>query len=158
HLMGDFECIRCKRRSTVRMQTKLLRHERDNCCRDYGVGDTEQLVGLCEYCPLEPWDGKAPLVVAVGVWDYPRCGLDWQWAGATFDVQPARRYPVGTIRELIGLQPWQAADLAGVHLVEAWLAEHSNLWGPGRQYNWFKGIELWNACPLTERREWVAAG
>ena len=41
HFRGAFECVRCRRASDALIQTKLLRHEADNCCREYRAGDTE---------------------------------------------------------------------------------------------------------------------
>ena len=158
YLVGDFACVRCRRMSAACIQTKLLRHEVDNSCREYRVGDAEELVGLDDYCPLDPWDGRLPLVVGVGDWDCQHCGLNWQWARATFDVQPTVGEPVAILRELVGLRPMQGSDLMGVHFAESWLAELSDLWAPPPNYNWPDGYERWLACPLTERRERVAAG
>ncbi len=158
HLVGNFECLRCRRKSTDRIQTKLLRHEADNSCRDYRVGDAEELVGLGDYCPLDPWDDRSPLVVVVGEWDCRNCGLGWQWAKATFEVRPVAGDPIATLRELVDFRPWQAADLVGVNFADEWLAAFSGLWASGAKYNWFEGIEQWRARPLAERRERVAAG
>ena len=77
-----------RRTSDASFQTKLLRHDADNSHRTYRVGDTEALVGLDRYCTLYLWDGRSPLVVAVGDWDCSHCGLNYQWARAEFTVQP----------------------------------------------------------------------
>jgi hypothetical protein len=158
HFRGAFECVRCRRVSDALIQTKLLRHEADNSSRGYRTGDAEALVGLDDYCPLHPWDGGSPLVVAVGDWDCAHCGLNWQWARAVFDVRPELGPPVVMIRELSGFQPWQATDLGGVHFVETELAELSGLWPPLPAYNWPEGRARWGACPVSERCERVAAG
>jgi hypothetical protein len=158
NLHGAFECIRCRRVSDALIQTKILRHEADNSCREYGVGDTEVLVGLDDYCPLLHWSGGSSLVVAVGDWDCSFCGLNWQWARAVLDVHRGAGPPVATIRELSGLRPWLGADLAGVHFVEADLAKLSDLWPRPPAHNWSEGLTRWSACPVPERCERVAAG
>lgn len=158
NLVGELTCLRCRRVSTACIQTKLLRHEADNSCREYRVGEGDEMVGLEDYCPLDPWDGRSALVVAVGDWDCDHCGLNWQWARAEFEVQPTEGYPVATLREFVGLEPWQASDLERVHYAESWLAELSGIWPTGADYRWWEGFELWQACPLAERRERVAAG
>jgi hypothetical protein len=157
HLLGDFECLRCGRKSTDRIQTKLLRHEADNSCRDYRVGDAELLVGLGDYCPLDPWDDRSPLVVVVGEWGCSNCGLGWQWARATFEVRPAAGDPIATLRELVDFRPWHAADLVGVNFADEWLAAFFDLFS-GAKYTRLEGFERWPAYPLAERRERVAAG
>jgi hypothetical protein len=158
NLVGEFTCVRCRRLSAACIQSKLLRHEADNSCREYRVGDSEVLVGLEDYCPLDPWDGQSLLVVVVGEWDCEHCGLSWQWAKAEFRVRLEAGESVATLRHLICFQPWQPADLDGVNYAEACLAELSGMWAPPPQYNWHEGLELWQACPLSERRERVAAG
>jgi hypothetical protein len=130
YLRGQFECVRCRQASDALIQTKLLRREADNSRREYRAGDTELLVGLDDYCPLHPWGGGSPLVVAVGDWDCAYCGLNWQWSRAVLEVRPSAGPSAATIRELSGLRPWRAADLAGVHFAEAELAELSGLWSP----------------------------
>jgi hypothetical protein len=158
NLEGLLECIRCRRISFAMIQTKLLRHEPDNSCRKYRVGDSEELVGLEDFCPLDPWNGTSPLVVGVGDWDCSHCGLPWQWARAVFDVRAGNGNPIITLRSLRDLRPKQPINLAGIHFVEPWLAELSGLWNDSPEYNYFKGLETWNGCSLTDRREKVAAG
>jgi hypothetical protein len=158
YFRGQFECVRCRRESDAWMQTKLLRHEADNCSRPYQLGDSEALVGLDRYCALHPWDGRAPLVVAVGDWDCEHCGLNWQWARAVFDLAPVPGRLVARIRDLSGLQPRRAADLAGIHFVEPDLADLSGLWERPPRFKWTEGLLRWQACPVTERCDRVAAG
>jgi hypothetical protein len=122
------------------------------------VGDSEELVGLDDFCPLDPWDDRSAWVVVVVLWNCQNCGLDFQLAKATFEVHSAAGLPIATLRDLVDFRPWQAADLAGVNFADEWLAAHSGLWASGPKYNWFEGIERWRACPLAERRERVAAG
>ncbi len=110
------------------IQTKLLRHEADNASRAYGIGDSEVLVGLEDYCPLHPWGGSSPLTVAVGDWACGHCGLNWQWAAVVFEVSAAGDRQVVTLCDLIGLQPCRPDKLDGVHFVEADLAELSGMW------------------------------
>lgn len=155
---GAFECVRCRRTCNACFQTKLLRHDADNVGREYRVGDTEALVGLEDYCTLYPWGGGSPLVVAVGDWDCFDCGLNWQWARAVLDVEPGANPPMATIREMSGLQPWRAEDLAGIHFIESDLAELSGLWARAPAYNWPEGFARWGVCPVPERCERVAAG
>lgn len=160
YFRGAFECVRCRRVSDALIQTKLLRHDADNCWREYSVGDTEVLVGLDDdYCPLHAWGGESPLIVAVGDWDCTHCRLPWQWARAVLDVRPTKTGPPAvTIRELSTLQPRRVADLAGVHFVEPDLAELSGLWPRPPVYNWSHGWDRWQACPVPERCEHVVAG
>ena len=158
YLVDRFECVRCRRVSNVYIQNKLLRHEADNSSREYRVGDVEKLVGLDDYCPLDPWDGRSPLVVAIGDWDCEHCRLNWQWARATFELQPASGDPIAILRELINFQPRQPSDLIGVHYAESELAELSGFWTSPPGYNWQEGFERWTACPLAQRREHLAAG
>jgi hypothetical protein len=144
--------------SDDRIQTKLLRHERDNCSREYGVGDSEEIVGLDDFCPLNPWDGHSPLVVAVGDWACQHCNLNWQWAKVVFHVDQVGSRLVGTIRELIGFRPSRAEELAEFHYLVSDLAELSGLWEPPPRFNWPEGFARWLACPVPERSERVAAG
>jgi hypothetical protein len=140
------------------IQTKLLRSEADNSSRLYRVGDSEVLDGLSDYCPLYSWDGRSPLVVGVGDWTCAHCGLNWQWAKAVLAVEQVAGRVVASIRGLTGLEPIQAAELAGVHFVESDLAELSGLWEPPPRYDWPQGFARWQECPVSERCERVAAG
>lgn len=158
YFRGLLECVRCRRMTDAWIQTKLLRHQADNSCQEYRVGDTEALVGLDDYCPLHPWDGDSPLVVAVGDWGCSYCSLNWQWARIVLEVQPDSDPPAATIRDLCVLRPWRPADLASIHFVEPDLAELSDLWGRGSAYNWQEGMARWMACLLQERCERLAAG
>ncbi len=157
HFRGGFECIRCRKTSDTYFQTRLLRHDADNWSRHYGAGDSEILVGLEDYCPLYPWDGSSPLIVAVGDWECEHCNLNWQWAKAVFEVAHTGGELLGTIRELAGLQPLRAADLTGVHFVEPELAMLSGLWEQSFR-NWLEGVARWLASSVEERCERVAAG
>src|SRR5262249_40393450 len=150
HFQGSFECVRCRRMSEAWIQTKLLRHERDNCSRPYRIGESEILVGLDDYCPLYPRDGSSPLTVAVGDWVCEHCSLHWQWAKAVFEVKRRRAELVGTITDLSGLQPVSPAALDGVHFCEDWLAEFSGLWDRHPHYNFWTGLARWEACPVLE--------
>jgi hypothetical protein len=158
HLQGNFECINCRRTSAALIQTRILRAEADNSCRQYQVGDSEILDGLDDYCPLSPWDRRTPLVVVVGEWDCAHCHLSWQWAKVILDVEQVAGRNVATIRELSGLQPLHAADLAGVHFVESELAALADLWARPPNFSWSAGFARWLACPVSERCERVAAG
>lgn len=155
---GSFECVRCRMTSDINFQTKLLRSEADNWSREYRVGDSEVVDGLEDYCPLDPWDGCLPLVVAVGDWDCDHCGLNCQWAKVVLTVAQTGAGLVGTIRELSGLEPRQSADLAGVHFIDPYLAELSGLWASQPHYNWHEGLARWQECSVKERCEQVAAG
>jgi hypothetical protein len=158
HFRGVFECVRCRRASDTCIQTKLLKHEVDNSSQEYCVGDTEALVGLGDYCPLHTWCGGSFLIVALGDWACSHCGLNWQWARAVFDLCPGVSPPTVTIRELSEFQPWRASDLGSIHFVEAELAELSGFWARRPVYNWPEGLARWEACPVPERCERVAAG
>jgi hypothetical protein len=158
YFQGRFECVRCRRMSDACIQTKLLCSQADNSSRPYGVGDSEVLDRLDDYCPLHPWDGRSPLVVVVGDWDCAHCGLNWQWAKAILEVTQVFGRLVATLRELSGFQPGQASELTGVHFVEADLAELSGLWERPPRYNRPEGFLRWQAYPVPERCERVAAG
>lgn len=157
HFVGQLECVRCRRISDAMIQTKLLRHEADNSSREYRVGDAEELVGLEDYCPLEPWDHRSLLVVGVGDWDCDHCGLAWQWAKVSLGVALIAGRTVAAIHELSSLQPFRASDLIGIHFVEDDLAKLSNVWDtppPDRPV----GLQGWQAYSVAERRERLAVG
>lgn len=88
HIAAPLQCVRCGEISDTGsdMQTKLLRAEMDNSCHDYRVGDAEIMVGLNDYLPLHPWDGKSELVVGLGDWSCHACRLWPQWAKVKFEV------------------------------------------------------------------------
>jgi hypothetical protein len=158
YFQGRFECLRCRRISEASIQTKLLHSQANNCSRQYRVGDSEVIVGLDNYCPLQPWDGLSTLVVAVGDWECDDCHLNYQWAKAVFEVTKVGDTLQATILELSVLQPRSAEDLAGVHFIETDLAELSGLWEQPPRYNWPEGFLRWQACSMPERYERVAAG
>ena len=155
---GEFECVRCRRTSTALIQTKLLRHEVENCNRVYRIGDTDELVGLDDYLPLETWDGSSSLTIAVGEWDCPYCGLSWQWAKVVFDYERSAGRGMVTIRELSGLQPRHAADLAEIQFIDSYLARLSGLWPDPPDFNWAMGLEQWRAHSVSSRCELTAVG
>lgn len=160
YFRGELECIRCQRLSDALIQTKLLHTDADNFLRSYRVGDSEVMVmdGLDDFCPLYPWDGGSPLVMAVGDWACDHCSLNWQWARVVLDVRPGESHPTVSIRDLSTFRPWQPSDLDGVHFVEPDLAELSGLWASPPSYNWSEGWDRWQACSLTERCERVSVG
>ena len=155
HFRGEFECVQCRKTSDAWIQTKLLRHDAENCYRRYQVGDTEVMDGLGDYLPLHMWDGSTQLVVAVGDWECDHCCCAWQWARAVFEVQAAKPHSQVEIRNLSTLQPWQPADLNGIHFVEYELARLSGLW---EGVNGLEGWDRWEACSVGERCERVTAG
>lgn len=158
HLSGRFECIRCRKVSDAWFQTKIFRTDVDNSSHTYSVGDSEVLDGLDDYCPLHPWDGTSPLVVAVGDWDCNYCSLNWQWAKAVFALRGPSQPTMATVTELSTLQPFQTSDLDGIHYLQSDLAELSGLFGEGRTFNWPTGLINWKACSVGERSERVANG
>lgn len=159
-LCNRFRCLRCGAESEACIQTKLFRTEYDNSGREYRVGNSEIVDGMEDYCPLHPWDASEPLVVAVGDWSCRHCDLNWQWARLVVTIDHPTRLGEfsATIRELSTLIPSRPTELAGIHLVESWLAESSGLWGTGPDYNWAAGLERWISLPVSERCERVAAG
>ena len=161
YFCNRFRCLRCGMESLGHIQSKLLRTESDNSCREYHVGDSEIVDGIDDYCPLYPWNGSEPLVAAVGDWSCQHCSLNWQWAKLVLKVNDHTRFCdtfSATITELSSLIPGQASELAGIHLVESWLAESSGLWGRGPDYNWAGGLEKWINLPVADRCERVALG
>jgi hypothetical protein len=158
HLKGRFECVRCKKASDTWFQTKILRSDIDNSFHTYSVGDSEILDGLDDYCPLHPWNGISPLVVAVGDWGCDYCGLNWQWAKAVFTLQSPSLPTIATVVEFSTLQPFLSSELEGIHYLESDLAELSGLFGRGKQFNWPTGLVNWKACSVDERSERVASG
>ncbi len=158
HLQGRFECVRCGKVSNAAIQTKLMRSGIDNSSHSYQVGDSEVLDGLSEYCPLHPWDGKSPLVVAVGDWDCGHCGLNWQWAKAVFTIEAYAQPIAVTLIELSVLRPSRIEELSSVNFVEPALAELSGLWDQRPRYDWRAGLDNWHACSVAERSERIAGG
>lgn len=147
--------MRCRAEHEGLIQTKLLRTEYDNSCREYRVGESEVIDGLVDYVPLVPGAG-ARLVVAVGDWDCSECGLAWQWARATFDVDESSGRAVGTLRELSSLQPHAPGLLSEVHFVEGELARLSGLWNLADA--WDAGLARWHRLTVDERCNRVADG
>lgn len=159
NLRGRFECIRCGHVDETPIQTKLLHADRDNTGTEYRVGDSEILDGEDELCPLFPRTDPTWLVAAVGPWDCNQCHCDMQWARAEFAVSQVDGKPTATLRALPGLRPYQAADLAGIHLVHSDLATLANwLSAPSERLNWREWERRWLALSIPERCEQMAAG
>lgn len=164
YLVGDMECVRCKQRTFAGIQTKLLRTDAENHGKDYFVGCREEIDGLDgDYQGLEPWDESSLLQVVVGDWDCAHCGLNWQWARATFEVSSKKpqiklgsnRYDA-TLRALVPFRPWCVEDFNGIHYIEPDLAELSGLWG--QPYDRPDGKKRWQALGLMQRKALVVAG
>jgi hypothetical protein len=158
HLCGSLQCVRCNETTDACIQTKLLRTDADNSMRCYRVGDSEVLDGLEEFVPLYPWQEGTPLVAGAGDWACESCGLNWQWAKATFHVVKENDQWIATLREIVDLRPGEADALLGIHYLEPDLAELTGLWVTGPGYNWEEGCRLWRECTIGERCARIAAG
>jgi hypothetical protein len=123
NLLGTFRCLRCAVEQDTRIQTYLFKTTFDNTSCDYRVGDAEAVDGLDEFDELHPWDGRSPLVLAVGDWDCRTCGLPWQWAKLTLSVEDAGAALMGRIEALESLVPETPRAFDGVHRVQPWLAD-----------------------------------
>lgn len=139
------------------MQTYLYKTDGANNGNTYQVGQSNEIDGLGCYLPLSPWDGQSPLVVLVGDWDCEHCGLNWQWARVVFDVTAGNPHPIGTIREIVGMQPLCRDDFRGIHFVEPDFAELI-CFGEEPRSGWQEFKQRWDAMTLSERIAGVTAG
>lgn len=156
HFKGNLKCIRCGLSEETLFQTKLLRSDAETCFNTYEVGDTEEIDGLEDFLPLNPWPGispltswlgEMPLVVVAGEWDC-RCGLSPQWAKVTFGVKRRSGDLYGTIKDISALVP-DRESLKDVHYVEYMLAQFADFWPSG---NWQAGQQRWNSESIESRR------
>jgi hypothetical protein len=126
NLLGPLRCLRCGLEQEARIQTYLFKTGYDNAGADYRVGQSEVVDGRDEFDPLYPWDGAAPLVLAVGDWDCAGCGLSPQWAKLTLSTDGAGDEFTARVEAIETFTPWAARAFAGVHGVEPWLADMAN--------------------------------
>ncbi|MBI3300128.1 MAG: hypothetical protein HYZ75_18330 [Elusimicrobia bacterium] len=119
NLGGVFRCLRCGADTDALIQTYLFKTTAENAGEVYRVGEGAEVDGIEEFIPLYPWDGRAPLEVAVGDWDCGKCRLNWQWAKLTLTLDGSK----GTILALTTFLPKDASDFNGIHRLQRDLAD-----------------------------------
>ncbi len=127
NLLGTFRCLRCGLEQEARIQTYLFKTGYDNAGGDYRVGEAEVVDGLDEFDPLHPWDGRTPLVLAVGDWDCDGCALSPQWAKLTLSLDGAGEALTGRIEALETFVPASIEAFDGVHRVDPWLGDFARV-------------------------------